>query len=159
MNQRLYTICIIPLLACTTKAADTAEETTMVDPYSQELWEEIEGFQDWGQYAGWEGVVQSDAVHGDYVSIWINEAALSALTTGETIPDGGILVKESFIDSEGETLKDITVMKKVDGYNPEGGNWYWGQYLGDGTVEEAGSPAMCTGCHSSGADYVRVIGE
>ena len=159
MNHRLCTFCILPLLACTTKSTDTAEGTPTVDPYSQELWEEIDGFQGWGQYAGWDGVVQSDAVHGDYVSIWINEAALSALTNGETIPDGGILVKESFMDSEGATLKDITVMKKVDGYNPEGGNWYWGQYLGDGTVETAGSPTMCTGCHASGADYVRFIGE
>ena len=33
----------------------------------------------------------------------------------------------------------------MDGYNPDGSDWYWAQYLEDGTIQTAGSPDMCTG--------------
>lgn len=146
------------LTGCGEKETDTAEALG-ADPASEALWSEIQGFDTWSQYPGWEGVVASESVHGDFVSIWLNDSAMSAVQAGETVPDGGILVKQTFVDAEGSELKDITVMKKVDGFDPDGSDWYWGQYLEDGSVENAGNPAMCTGCHASGDDYIRFTGE
>ena len=146
-------------VACGEKAGDFSETQSEFDEMASELWAEIDGLDSWSQYEGWEGIVASSSVHGDFVQIWLNDAALTAITAGEEIPDGAILLKETYNDAEGTELKDITVMKKVDGYNPDGSDWYWAQYLEDGTVQTAGSPDMCTGCHSSGEDYIRFTSE
>lgn len=146
------------LIGCGEKETDTAE-VSGADPMAEALWSEIQGFDTWSQYPGWEGVVASESVHGDFVSIWLNDSAMTAVQAGETVPDGGVLVKQTFVDAEGSELKDITVMKKVEGFDPDGSDWYWGQYLEDGSVENAGNPAMCTGCHASGDDYIRFTGE
>jgi hypothetical protein len=115
--------------------------------------------ESWQQYEGWEGIVPSSSVHGDFVQIWLNEAANTALTTGTDLPDGAIIAKQTFHDANGDSLKDITVMQKIDGFNSEGNGWFWAQYLEDGTVQNEGSPAMCTGCHASGNDYVLFTSE
>ncbi len=154
----------VPLLltACATasKDGDTASNFgSLDDQEAVALWEDIQSFESWSQYEGWEGIVASESVHGDFVQIWLNDLALEALVNNQTVPDGGILVKQTFNDADGTDLKDITVMKKIEGYNLEAGDWFWGQYLEDGTVQTSGSPSMCTGCHASGNDYIRFVGE
>ena len=146
-------------IGCGDKSMDLSEELSASDDIARELWTEIETLDTWSHYEGWEGIVESSSVHGDFVQIWLNSEALMAITAGETMPDGSILLKETFDDAEGNELKDITVMKKIDGYNPSGSDWYWAQYLEDGTVQTSGSPDMCIGCHSSGEDYVRFTSE
>ena len=146
-------------VACGEKVGDSSELPSEFDEMASDLWTEIDGLDSWSQYEGWEGIVASSSVHGDFVQIWLNDAAMTAITAGDEIPDGAILLKETYNDAEGTELKDITVMKKVDGYNPDGSDWYWAQYLEDGTIQGAGSPDMCTGCHSSGEDYVRFTSE
>ena len=144
---------------CGEKSEDSFETPPEFDEMASDLWTEIESMEGWSQYDGWEGIVPSSSVHGDFVQIWLNDEALTAISAGESIPDGAILLKETYNDAEGADLNDITVMKKVDGYNPDGSDWYWAQYLEDGTVQTSGSPDMCTGCHSSGEDYVRFTSE
>jgi LPXTG-motif cell wall-anchored protein len=43
-------------------------------------------------------------------------------------------------------------MYKVEGYNPEGGDWFWAKYQPDGSVDAAGKVASCAGCHLGIAD-------
>lgn len=159
MYKMLLLVGVSTVLACGEKESDTAGDAGVADNSALDLWDEVQGFEGWNQYSGWEGIVASSSVHGDFVQIWLNDGAMTALTNGETIPDGAILLKQTFNDADGTDLKDITVMKKVDGYNPDGSDWYWTQYLEDGSVQTSGSPAMCIGCHSSGEDYVRFTGE
>ena len=160
MFVRLGFLMVLSLsVACGEKAGDSSEISSEFDEMASDLWTEIDGLDAWSQYEGWEGIVASSSVHGDFVQIWLNDEAMTAITAGDEIPDGAILLKETYNDAEGVELKDITVMKKVDGYNPDGSDWYWAQYLEDGTVQTAGSPDMCTGCHSSGEDYVRFTSE
>ena len=142
---------------CADKEADTASNLSH-DDVSQ-LWSEIQDMESWQQYDGWEGIIPSNSVHGDFVQIWLNEAANNALTSGSDLPDGAIIAKQTFNDADGNALKDITVMQKMEGFNPEGNGWFWAQYLEDGTVQNEGSPAMCTGCHAAGDDYVLFTSE
>lgn len=150
---------VLMSVGCGEKDADTGADNEVAYEETLLLWNDIQDMESWEQYEGWEGIVPSSSVHGDYVQIWLNEAANNALTTGSDLPDGAIIAKQTFDDANGDTLKDITVMQKIEGFNPEGNGWFWAQYLEDGTVQNEGSPAMCTGCHAGGNDYVLFTSE
>lgn len=86
--------------------------------------------------------------------IYDNPSLASWDSTGEA-PAGSIAVKENFADADGATLEALTVMRRVAGYHPEGGDWFWAQYGADGTVMAAGRVEMCVSCHAgSTTDYV-----
>ncbi|MCB9780912.1 MAG: cytochrome P460 family protein [Alphaproteobacteria bacterium] len=125
---------------------------------AQALWTEIDGYEGWSQTADWIGIQPSvDGTHGDYVQIWANTTAYGTITGGGggDMPDGAVLVKEGYDDETGSTLTGITVMKKVDGFDADNGDWFWAKYQADGTIELYGSVSGCSGCHSSGQDYVQ----
>ena len=54
------------------------------------------------------------------------------------------------------TVAAITVMYKVEGYDPANNDWYWVKRLADGTIEVQGRGAGCIGCHGAqkGNDYI-----
>jgi hypothetical protein len=41
------------------------------------------------------------------------------------------------------------VIYKVEGYNPQEGDWFWGMSAPDGRVLEAGKVKTCIKCHRS----------
>ena len=73
-------------VACGEKVEDSYELPSEFEEMASELWGEIDGLDSWSQYEGWEGIVASSSVHGDFVQIWLNDAALMAITAGEEIP-------------------------------------------------------------------------
>jgi len=129
-------------------------EASEDDVLAEDLWGEIADYESWNQLEGWEGIVPSESTHGASVQIWLNDLAAEALANGETVPDGGILVKEGFNDAEGTDPKAITVMKKIADYNADAGDWFWGAYDVDGTVSVSGKADFCISCHASGDDYL-----
>jgi hypothetical protein len=122
-----------------------------------ELWQAIDGFSDWGSLDGWGGVVPSeDGTHGPFVQIWADGDTLAALTAGDPVPDGGIIVKCGFQDESGDALVGgdghaLTAMQKIAGYDPDHGDWFWAKLsIETGEVDGfAGAEAACYGCHSS----------
>ena len=72
------------------------------------------------------------------------------------------------MEEDESTLAAVTVMKKVDGYSPQAGDWFWVKYSPDGSIDKnpdgvplAGRVALganegCIACHSGagGGDYV-----
>jgi hypothetical protein len=144
---------IFLLFGCAGK--DSVSAISPDDLMAEEVWEEIAPFETWNQMEGWQGIVPSDSVHGEAVSIWLNEIAYDALIAGETVPDGGIVVKEAFSSMEGIQRTSISVMKKTTDYNADGGDWFWASYKDDEPfITMAGSPDFCISCHSSGEDYI-----
>jgi hypothetical protein len=127
---------------------------------AEELWQSIDGFMSWNEPAGWEGIVpSSDGTHGPYVQIWIDDLTLNALDSGSEIPDGAKLVKCGYSDAEGNPVSDslghsLTAMWKIDGYDPDHGDWFWARF--DGTTGEvatfAGQESACYSCHSADPD-------
>ena len=71
-----------------------------------------------------------------------------------TLPDKSVIVKENY--SPEKQLTAITVMWKVRGYNPAGGNWFWAKYAPDGKIEAEGKADMCITCHGKNKsnDYI-----
>ena len=45
-----------------------------------------------------------------------------------------------------KTLGAVTVMYRVNGYDPDAGDWFWAKYKADGSIAKAGKVAGCIGC-------------
>ena len=151
----------LALTACGDKTSDTGENTdsNANTPLAEELWGEIDDLSGWNQMLNWEGVVASSTAHGSFVQIWLNDAAFDALSSGAAVPDGGIIVKESYNDAEGTDLNNYTVMKKITAYNSSAADWFWANFAVDGSINIAGTPDACTSCHSSSEDYLQFTNQ
>lgn len=122
-------------------------------------------YSEWGTWPAddfndFSGLLTSGAPHGGIVRIFVNDVALAAAEdfTGE-LPLGSIILKENYtgtmVDEPGD-LDALTIMYKVEGYNPDQGDWYWLKVLADGTIAAEGKVAGCIGCHgqANNKDYV-----
>ena len=49
-------------------------------------------------------------------------------------------------------LQTITVMYRLDGYNPEDGDWFWLKYVPEQTILEEGKVEGCMKCHQTVKD-------
>ena len=64
--------------------------------------------------------------------------------------DNSIVVKENY--DKAKQLTSVTVMRKVKGYNPEKGDWFWARFSADSKITHEGKVEMCYGCHASADD-------
>jgi len=93
--------------------------------------------------------------HGALLTTYLNPAAAQAAADGAgQMPPGAIVVKDNFRPDG--MLGASTVMYKIEGYNPEAGDWWWAKFMPDGSVDmdgmAQGRVEMCIGCHAKGAD-------
>lgn len=134
---------------------DSAAAGSADDAMAEELWGELQGYESWGRFDNQSATpVLSDDHSGNYVVSYYDEALLGWALSGEA-PDGGISVKEVYSAPDDTSPVALTVMKKVAGYDPEAGDWFWAWYAMDGTVQAAGAVSSCSGCHSAAStDFV-----
>ncbi|MBW2641748.1 MAG: cytochrome P460 family protein [Deltaproteobacteria bacterium] len=94
------------------------------------------------------------APHGPLHKVYVNDRALNS--SRPPLQYGAIEVKENY--SPAKELKAITVMYKINGYNPKDGDWFWVKYTPDGKAEKFGKPKGCIGCHGTRAknDFVTI---
>lgn len=147
--KKLFFVFAVVMLWVTPALADT--------PDAKALWTTItheDPYKKWDNWPDHEGMQPGAAPHGPLHEVFVNKAGLSK--KGYPKANGTIIVKENL--TKEKKLAAITVMYKVDGYNPEAGNWYWAKFSPDGTVDKAGQVAGCINCHSSrkAQDYIMV---
>ncbi len=121
------------------------------------LWKHItqeNPYTKWGFWPDHQGMQPGRAPHGPLHKVYVNEPALGSMEP--PVQYGAIAVKENY--SEDEELKAITVMYKIEGYNPSDGDWFWAKYSPDGKVDKFGKPKGCVGCHGTRAanDFILV---
>ena len=93
------------------------------------------------------GKYPGGAPHGAILRTFSNDIAFDALSAKAfPLPEGAIIVKENYTP-DGE-LAAITVMQKIAGFNPAGGDWFWAKYAPDGAVQASGKVGGCIGCHA-----------
>jgi len=85
--------------------------------------------------------------HGAFLTTYINDYAALGIKEGKRMPHGSMIVKENY--SQEKKLAAITVMYKIDGYNPDAGNWFWAKYEPDGKPLASGKVPECINCHKS----------
>ncbi|MGB5559860.1 MAG: hypothetical protein WBN04_17850 [Paracoccaceae bacterium] len=106
--------------------------------------------------------------HGMMLETFYNKAMIDG-HTGDLIvkrdyrPEG--VDAETILRDPAEHLGAVTVMfRREDGYNDDNANWFWGEYLSDGTLDKnpagmqlagrvaKGADAGCIACHSGAED-------
>ena len=96
--------------------------------------------------------------HGAVLRTFVNDIAYDAIKDGlGTYPDGSVVLKENY-DPSGEMLGAITVMKKVKGFDPENGDWFWVKYAAGGKVMAEGKVTGCISCHAQAREQDMVFG-
>ena len=152
--KKLFLLLTISLfVGCENDEGKSEDEKT-----AEDIWHEIQGYSDWGQAVDWTGVKASlDGTHGNFVQVWLNQEALPSFedSTSADLPYGSISVKEGYSSSDGLNVNTITVMKKIEGFDPDHGDWFWASFDPNGDVNKAGSISSCYNCHASGTDYIR----
>lgn len=105
-------------------------------------------YQSWSLYPGTAKLYKGQHPHGALLTTYVSgnaEAAIKA-RAGQ-FPDGSIIVKENYMPDQ--TLGAVTVMYRVNGYDPDAGDWFWAKYKADGAIEAEGKVAGCIGCHTA----------
>ncbi len=123
------------------------------------LWERITEdypYADYSYWPGHEGIKAGQAPHGALHRIYVNRTLLEGLPVADSVaPNGSIIVKDNLTASR--ELAVVTVMAKVQGYNPEAGDWFWARYGPDGSIQAEGKLNGCITCHEGVADNDYVI--
>ena len=150
-------ICLILILSIFTSCENEAEKSED-EKTAEVIWQDIDGYSNWDQLSDWTGIKASlDGTHGNFVQIWINGEGYPSFedSTTNDMPYGSVLVKEGYSDNNGTDVNNVTVMKKIEGFDPNHGDWFWASYDVNGSVNNAGSISSCYNCHASGTDYIR----
>ncbi|HZO16265.1 MAG TPA: hypothetical protein VFB62_23485 [Polyangiaceae bacterium] len=117
------------------------------------MWERIhqENYRGFARAPGYETRQPSNTAHSDQVDIYVNDVLAQAQPGIASWPVGSLIVKDGFT-SDGE-LELVAVMDKRDD------GWFWVEYndVAAGEAKYSGKPDICTGCHESGADFVRAF--
>ncbi len=92
--------------------------------------------------------------HGSFITIYVNDRALKSLKKGKGMANNSIILKENYAPDK--QLAAVTVMYKVKGYNPSGGDWFWVKYNANFDTLSEGKVKGCMDCHSKakGNDYI-----
>jgi hypothetical protein len=86
--------------------------------------------------------------HGAYLTTYVNPYAFAAIDgkKGE-MPNGAIVVKENY--TKDKKLAAVTVMRKVAGFAPDSGNWFYLKYNpSNHQVQASGDVDSCRSCHA-----------
>jgi hypothetical protein len=136
----------VTLVGCTYLGVPTGQDKVKAEALEQEI----------ADYATWEtpdwveGYTESVHPLPAYVKYYVNEKGMSDI---DNPPDGSIFVKEQF--DEDKNIIGLTVMKKIDGYDPENKDWYWAIADTDARITNAGKlnstwTSSCITCHKKG---------
>lgn len=126
-------------------------------PTAAALWQRIaedEMYEDWAQFPEAQGVIDSAFPHGPFARVFVNDVVEAVvlgqkgLVDGE-LPNGSIVVKESFDEDMNEAGDGIAVMWKVEGFSPDDNDWFWATFSFEGDVREQGAVFECRICHGS----------
>lgn len=175
----LIVICIVGISGCTDSGTgddmmpsdveeDSMSEETVTDeadmqessPDASSLFSaftEDGAYKEWSIWPGKEAMMDGTGVHGDYVSIYVSDNALSSAETGgATMPYEAMVVKEGF--NSDEELTGLYLMYKAEGFDPDNNDWFWAAYSPEGDVKAEGKVGGCISCHEGkeDVDYIFV---
>lgn len=103
-------------------------------------------YRQWPFYPGKEALYEGKHPRGSLLITYVSPQTLIALQSKQgPLPDGAIIVKENY--NLQKKLQETTVMYRLSGYNPEGGDWFWLKYAPDQTILEEGKIEGCIKCH------------
>ncbi len=93
---------------------------------------------------------------GIYVRTHLDPVALKAFNAKSyPFPEGALAFKEGHVGTEGP-IDRIYVMKKIPGYDPANGDWFYAMLAPDGAPRLKGKVPLCINCHAGAKnkDYI-----
>lgn len=119
----------------------------------------LEPVEDFTQY------LPSDVPHGNTIRLFVNDVALAGLDSLEvmrypTLPAGSMIVLENYagtFENPGD-LVSLSIMYKIEGFNPDGNDWFWVQAdMPDNLIRFDGAAEFCQVCHENYGenDYIQ----
>lgn len=144
-------IIVLPVLfgvACASTTPELPDTTgTAVWSYLQE----IDYAGEWNLWPGKGEKYQGGEPHGALFTTYLNPRALDALRDkAGSMPNGAIIVKENYT-ADG-TFDLVTLMYKVEEYNPDNNDWFWAKVKANGEVDAEGRVQGCQACHGARRD-------
>lgn len=107
-----------------------------------------EPYQQWTLFPGKDKFYKGKHPHGALLTTYVNDIALTGINNkAGTLPAGSIIVKENYMPDK--KLGAVTVMYRVDGYDPNAGDWFWAKYKADGSIAKEGKVNGCINCHAA----------
>ena len=105
-------------------------------------------YQQWSLFPGKGKLYPGKHPHGALLTTYVNDVALAGINDKiGTLADGSIIVKENYMPNK--ELGAITVMYRVAGYDPNGGDWFWAKYAANGSIAKEGKVNGCINCHAA----------
>ncbi len=144
--RKTLTLALISSLALSAcKSLGSPEEQKQADG----LWSQMANYESWGHFEGSPSIQPGASPHGKFVRIFINSVAEGSQANPAY---GSIIVKENFGKNDVGSLSAITVMQRIEGFDPDNNDWFYARYSKDGTQTHSGKPAMCIDCHFDAED-------
>ena len=139
-------LAFLTITGCTFFGKPVGQDRVEADTLAQE----IADYKSWKAPEFFEGYHKSRHPLPEYVRYYVNDIGMSNL---DQPPNGSIFVKEQF--DKDKQLSGFTVMKKIDGYDPENNDWFWAIADTDGQITNAGQlnsswTSSCIDCHKRG---------
>jgi len=144
------------------------EEMHIAEEMAGELWNkmQVENYREnWDMWPGKKAFYKGTQPHGSLLTTYVNDSAYETIMNKEgKMSPGAIIIKENYMPDK--TLGAITVMQKIEGFNPDANDWFWVKFGQDGkvmtmekngmTMKLAGNVPGCINCHGvrMGNDYV-----
>ncbi len=126
-------------------------EVDLPDANGAEVWtyfQEIDYRQNWDLWPGKGELYTGGEPHGALFTTYLNRPALEALNNkAGSMPNGAIIIKENYTADAVFDL--VTVMYKVEGFDPENNDWFWAKIGAGGDVQAAGRVMGCQACHGA----------
>ncbi|MCF6147808.1 MAG: cytochrome P460 family protein [Candidatus Kuenenia sp.] len=132
---------------------------TDVERIAKELWDTIhkENYKlNWKLWPDTEDFHKGRKPHGELLTTYVNDIAYDAIKNKKGKLDAGsIIITENYTSDR--NIIFVTVMQKINGFNPLANDWFWVKYETNGeitavikdnkTLKLAGNVADCIECH------------
>lgn len=154
----IFTICALLGAVLTASAihemVPAETQPTLPGPDAIKVFEYIvhDQYASWNLWPGRARLYNGTEPHGSFLTVYVNNDAYYAVKGKKAMQDGAIIVLEGY--SPDKKLTGISVMYKINGYNREGGDWFWAKYSPSGKVESSGRVKACIDCHGRNGDYL-----
>lgn len=153
----IIVISVLLVVGCKKTITESLPSLSKDEISGERLWQRITVDEDYKTYPFWpghEGLQMGQSPHGRYNSVYVTPEVIAALPIeSKTAPYGTIIVKENY--SADKEFAMFTLMAKIEGYDPENGDWFWAKYDPEGNVLAEGQLQGCINCHvSSNNDYL-----
>ena len=102
-------------------------------------------YRNWKRWPGKGPLYPGTQPDGAFLTTYVNTTAMKSIKKKRGMQYGSIIVNENY--GEDRKLIAITAMHKLNGFDPEGGDWYWVQYTPDTETEVWGKIDTCIRCH------------